>query len=240
MDKPDLSIIMPTRDHANRLPAAIADVLQSPENIELVVVDNGSTDATAGVVKELMKYDSRLKYVYYDLVFAPWAARNAGIQAASSPNCMMHDDDDWIADETVYSQIIKAMKTRDFGMLYGCQVHVDKYRNKLFVPPSYKKGLDDIVIGRDVITFCCQTLVFSKEAFFGSGGIVPLLSADDIAYALNIFAYCKQKGRDIVFLDEHIADYSKHESSMSAANSRNGQRELCRQLIFKKYEMLRK
>lgn len=62
---PFLSVIIPAYNEANRLPASLNKVLdylaQQPYAAEVIVVENGSTDATADIVRAMLADDARLK-----------------------------------------------------------------------------------------------------------------------------------------------------------------------------------
>lgn len=63
MKNPLVSIILPTYNRSSQLPKAILSCLnQTYENIELIVIDDGSKDKTKQVVKKLSKEDSRIYY----------------------------------------------------------------------------------------------------------------------------------------------------------------------------------
>ena len=58
-----VSIILPTYNRANMLSGSIKSCLdQSYRNLELIVIDDGSTDRTEKHIKEFIKNDSRVKY----------------------------------------------------------------------------------------------------------------------------------------------------------------------------------
>lgn len=98
--KPLVSVILPTHNRAGLLGRAIRSVLaQSYSNLELIVVDDASTDDTSGVVRSLTG-DSRLKYIRLEQNRRAAAARNVGIQAAHGELIAFHDDDDqWLLDK---------------------------------------------------------------------------------------------------------------------------------------------
>ncbi len=96
------SVIMPAYNRADTIAEAIASVrAQSHENWELLVVDDGSTDATAETVRALIEEtgDSRIR-----LIELPWnkgvsAARNAGLeQARGDVIAYLDSDNDWDPD----------------------------------------------------------------------------------------------------------------------------------------------
>ncbi|MEM6772180.1 MAG: glycosyltransferase family 2 protein [Bacteroidota bacterium] len=88
-----LSIILPTHNRAALLPRAIASVLaQTYTEWELIIVDDGSTDGTAEVVKPYTK-DDRIRYHYQNNRQLN-GARNTGIGLARGQFAGFLDDDD--------------------------------------------------------------------------------------------------------------------------------------------------
>ena len=76
------SIIIPTYNRAKFITNAINSVInQSYKNWELIIIDDGSTDNTAEVVRKIAKNDTRIKY-HYQKNAERSAARNNGISKA--------------------------------------------------------------------------------------------------------------------------------------------------------------
>lgn len=99
MSGPLVSVILPTHNRAALLPRAIRSVLaQSWENLELIVVDDASSDHTPTVVAGIK--DSRLRYIRHQNNRFAAAARNSGIQVARGDFIAFQDDDDiWRIDK---------------------------------------------------------------------------------------------------------------------------------------------
>ena len=92
---PLLSVVIPTRDRADRLAGAVASVLaQSMADLEVLVVDDGSVDDTRAVLDRLAASDRRVRCVAGPGGRGPVAARNAGIAASKSAFVAFLDDDD--------------------------------------------------------------------------------------------------------------------------------------------------
>lgn len=91
MPRPLVSIIIPTRNREAIVTKAIDSVLnQTQQDFELIVVDDGSTDAT----QEIMRvYGNRLTCLRIDHA-GPSAARNCGIAAAQADLIAFLDSDD--------------------------------------------------------------------------------------------------------------------------------------------------
>ena len=92
----DVSIILITFNDAARLPRALASLnRQTLRNLEIIVVDDASTDATAGVVAAAMAGDARIRYVRLDDNSGGCSApRNRGMREARGSWVMFCDSDD--------------------------------------------------------------------------------------------------------------------------------------------------
>ncbi len=93
-----ISVVIPTHNRAELLPRAIASVLdQTYQRFELIVVDDGSTDATAEVVAAFE--DPRLRYVRRQEAGGAPVARNLGVASARTDLIAFLDDDDRLEPE---------------------------------------------------------------------------------------------------------------------------------------------
>lgn len=81
---------------------------QTYRNLEIIVVDDGSTDDTGGILDELAKTDSRIRVVHQENG-GPALARNAGIQIAQGNVIGFVDGDDWI-DRDMYERLFSALQ----------------------------------------------------------------------------------------------------------------------------------
>ncbi len=94
--EPLVSVVIPTYNRATLLPRAIESVLsQTHRNLEVIVVDDHSTDDTTGVVERLR--DPRLRLVTAASRLGSAEARNQGIGRASGRFIgFLDDDDEWL------------------------------------------------------------------------------------------------------------------------------------------------
>jgi glycosyltransferase involved in cell wall biosynthesis len=99
-EMPLISVVMPTFNRARLLDRALRSVLQQTyRNLEIIVVDDASSDGTAEVVKAI--HDPRIRYLRHDSNKGGSAARNTGIRAAHGDYIAFLDDDDqWEPDKT--------------------------------------------------------------------------------------------------------------------------------------------
>ena len=102
LPSPLVSVIVPTYNRAHMLKEAIDSVLaQSYTRFELIVVDDGSTDATNALLKS---YGHSIKTIYQENRGVS-AARNSGIRAASGELIALLDSDDYWLPEKLTAQV---------------------------------------------------------------------------------------------------------------------------------------
>ena len=94
--KPQVSVILPTYNRAHLIERAVRSVLDpSFEDVEVIVVDDGSTDDTPDVIARIK--DARVRYVRLDENEGAARARNLAIEAARAPWLAFQDsDDEWL------------------------------------------------------------------------------------------------------------------------------------------------
>jgi len=115
---PLVSVIVPTYNRAMLLQAAIASVLcQSWQNFEVVVVDDGSTDATPAVVAEIAEKDKRVRYLRRKNGGVS-AARNTGLSQARGELIAFLDSDDAWLPWKLSMQVSALMALPDVGMVW--------------------------------------------------------------------------------------------------------------------------
>lgn len=99
MKKPFFSIIIPSYNRADLIVDSIKSVQnQTSIDWECIIVDDGSTDNTKAVIEDIIRQDSRIKYVYQENAERS-AARNNGIRNSSGEYiCFLDSDDHFVPD----------------------------------------------------------------------------------------------------------------------------------------------
>jgi glycosyltransferase involved in cell wall biosynthesis len=164
---PNVSVVIPTYNCAAFLPAAIESVLaQTYKDFEILVVDDGSTDATSEVIAP---YLDRVQFIRQENKGVP-AARNVGIRASRGEFIAWLDADDvWLPDKLELQMLSFAdpevmMAYSDFSVKYSdgqtllsylaqqplaCEGYiVDNYVQSRFLFPS------TMVLRRDSMERC--------------------------------------------------------------------------------------
>ena len=114
-DAPLVSIIIPTYNYGRYLSKAVKSCLdQTYGNLEIIVVDDGSTDDTRVVVEGL---DSRVAYVHQENQGVS-AARNNGLRRAKGTFIAFLDADDYLLSDSVAARVEVLLKHPDVGIVF--------------------------------------------------------------------------------------------------------------------------
>lgn len=109
-----VSVIIPTYNRAGYLREAIDSVIaQSYRHVEILVVDDGSTDNTRELVHN---YTSNIRYIYQENK-GPSAARNNGIKNANGHFIAFLDSDDLWHPDKLAKQVAAFIKNPSLGLL---------------------------------------------------------------------------------------------------------------------------
>jgi glycosyltransferase involved in cell wall biosynthesis len=115
---PAVSVIIPTHNREDLIGETIQSVLdQTFTDFEILVVDNGSTDATCRVIEDIG--DSRIYYYYQENTGGPAGPRNTGIKKARGQYIAFLDSDDlWLKDKLAV-QVKILDSDPQVGLTYG-------------------------------------------------------------------------------------------------------------------------
>jgi len=95
-----VSVVVPARDQADHVGTALTSLtrqLDDPRELEVVVVDDGSTDGTGDVVEAMSGAFAHLELVRNDVATGVANARNRGLALARGRHVAFLDPDDWFA-----------------------------------------------------------------------------------------------------------------------------------------------
>jgi glycosyltransferase involved in cell wall biosynthesis len=103
---PLVSVIVPAFNAAATLPTALASLTrQSWKSLDIVVVDDGSTDGTGDVARRIAEGDARIRVIDAGANEGAYAARNRGAAAAKGAYLTVLDADDWAHPERIARQV---------------------------------------------------------------------------------------------------------------------------------------
>jgi hypothetical protein len=195
-----VSVVMPVRDGERFLAEAIESVLaQTERDLELVVVDDGSTDSTPRLLAEVT--DPRLRVLTQEPGgLAP--ALNAGCAAATAPVIARMDADDVALPDRLERQLAFLDSRPDVALVAGGIVLVDEQGREFDREPGSADlaGRNDIVHG---------TVAMRTEAFRALGGY-RLDQAEDYDLWLRF-----QERYGVAAIEEPVIRYRFHPGQFS-------------------------
>lgn len=191
-----VSIIVPVYNAENNLGQCIKDILnQTYPTIELILINDGSTDKSAHICKYYKEIDDRV-HVIHQQNQGPSVARNAGIKVASGQYIQFVDADDQLK-RNMTERLIEEMHLQTDLVICGyTAIQADNNHRKLYIPS---------IIGR-----------YHQQAFYNQIGnlyqktILPplwnkLYRADIIKHHQLQFAEDIQMGEDLLFNLDYMA-----------------------------------
>jgi glycosyltransferase involved in cell wall biosynthesis len=104
---PLISVIMVAQNAQSTIASAVVSILsQTWRHLELVVVDDGSTDSTWSILKRLQAVDGRVRLLRNRVRVGPYVSRNRALQQAVRGSYITcHDADDWAHPSRLASQV---------------------------------------------------------------------------------------------------------------------------------------
>lgn len=101
-----VTVIMPVWNAENTVYYAAKSVLnQTWRNIELILIDDCSTDNTRSVLEEIKGSDSRVKVICNKVNVGPYVSKNIGLKEALGDYITGHDADDWAHPQRIEKHI---------------------------------------------------------------------------------------------------------------------------------------
>ena len=136
-----ISVIMPCFNAATTIRRSITAALkQEYQNIELLVVDDGSNDNSLAIIKSIAETDSRLNLIeQYNS--GPAAARNAGLSHAEGAFVAFLDADDTWNSSCLMELCAPLNSDKRLALAYCGWQNLWTHRDdqKPFIPPNYQK-----------------------------------------------------------------------------------------------------
>lgn len=108
---PLVSVIMPAYNAEERIGPAIASLLrQTYRDLEIIVVDDASTDDTVAVAQNAAAGDRRMRVLRLQQNGGPYVARNCALATANGVFVTCHDSDDWAHPERIARQVLPLLR----------------------------------------------------------------------------------------------------------------------------------
>ena len=176
---PDISVVVIVYNDAARLPTAVDSVLrQTLRNLEVIIVDDCSTDSTPQVAQHLAAQHPRVRYLRLAQNSGGCSApRNAGIEAALGTYVMFLDSDDTL-DMHACLNLLEAAEEHDADLVSGVCARVHHNRSGLIEtvpwwPEMYaeRRVVDGVSQMPDLLRDTLSTNKCYRRAFLNGHGV---------------------------------------------------------------------
>lgn len=222
MEKPLVSVIVPAYNIEDYIAECIRSIQrQTYQNLQIILVDDGSGDNTGAICDEYARLDMRVEVIHKKnggLV----SARKAGLEAAKGVYVGFVDGDDFI-DQDMYHNLVREMLTHDVDFVHAgyWENNVKRSADKrvvLTVPGNRKELLENVLLGYDhcVISYSIWSKLFRAEVIRKSYRKVP----DGCSYGEDMInlCVCVLECDRILVLDEAYYHYRVRGDSLSHKN----------------------
>ncbi|WP_171051758.1 glycosyltransferase family 2 protein [Alteribacter natronophilus] len=187
--KPLVSVIVPCFNSERWIHETLGSIFdQSYPNIEVIVVDDGSTDNTKSIVEN---YTNKVMY-YYQKNKGPSAARNLGLKKANGEYIAFLDSDDLWEKEKLSEQIQFLEKNRDVHLVFSNVTVMNEegvclYIHSNKVPIDREQLVKKLFLGQ--ITMNTPTITARKESVISVGGFDEKLPLREDHFFLMLMAH---------------------------------------------------
>jgi glycosyltransferase involved in cell wall biosynthesis len=145
-----ISVNITTHNRAHLLPRCIDSILaQSYKNIELVVVDDFSSDDTLEVIKKYQEKDDRIEYYRHEVNKGNANSRNTALEKCNGYYvAFMDDDDEWIDIDKLKKQIEIFQNSNNSRLAIVCSgiVRHQKDGNEIKEQACHPRNIKNVVL----------------------------------------------------------------------------------------------
>jgi glycosyltransferase involved in cell wall biosynthesis len=218
-----ISVVIPAYDRERSIARAIAAVLaQTYPAIEIVVVDDASTDGTAARVEAIG--DPRVRLVRHGKNRGAAAARNTGVEAARGAFIAFQDsDDDWLPEKLARQAAHLASLPGDYVATFCTKIDYGCDQNRNYGPrlvscmPDPRETIESGDLHQRLMRgniIGPQTVLIERAAFLAAGGMDEKLRNNE---DWDFFIRLSERGK-IGFLDDPLALVLISEDGISRQN----------------------
>jgi glycosyltransferase involved in cell wall biosynthesis len=215
-----VSVVIPTYNRGYILREAIRSVLgQSYGNLEMIVVDDGSTDNTEEVLQGLAGIGDRIRFIKHETNKGEAAATNTGIKNSKGQFITFLDSDDRIFPEKIQSQVREFIVDPDLDACFTAVKEFDGRDEKEWMPFFPPKS------------FCNSSGLYRREIFKKIGLLDESLDlCSDVEISIRISELCTFKNISAVLMERKRLGDAK-----SRGNAARGLKYKSYRNIYKKH-----
>lgn len=166
-----VSIIMPAYNSEKHIAASIRSALsQTYRNIELIIINDGSTDGSEEIVRTFINRDDRIKYITQKHKGVA-AARNKGLKAAEGEWIAYLDSDDICTTDRIEKCLNFTYRIGEKCLLFGgwFRFRIEKNQFRILDYAGVNSGGFDVYAFQQKNLFVCSTVMHHKDCLIKGG-----------------------------------------------------------------------
>lgn len=240
---PIVSIIVPAYNAEKTIAKTINSLIkQTLKSIEIIVIDDGSTDSTAEIVKDLAKKDKRIKY-YFQKNQGVAVARNTGIKKSTGKYIMWCDSDDTF-DINMCLKMVGVMENRMVDLAI-CQTNIITDSIDRSLKKDTEKYLEHKYKGYQLINSCLITQtdvslwnkIFRRDIIVDNNIVMPKGLLFEDAYFCSIYMLYTD---NIYYLKDKLYNYVRQPDSIMSKSFKKSKSSLdYLKITIKLYDFLK-
>ena len=211
-----ISVIVPVYNVEQYLRQCLDSIInQTYRNLEIILVDDGSTDSSGIICDEYAQIDDRIKVIHKENGGLS-SARNAGLDVCTSGGDFIAfvDSDDWLEPDMYEILHNKIIEYKSDIVNCGYYREYKKHREKVAI------GEDSVYMGSDVVEksysspYVCYAVWFKlyRKALFDAVRFPVGKNYEDMA----IFFYTFEKAEKVLIISECLYHYRQRKSGIMA------------------------
>lgn len=219
---PKVSVIIPNFNNEKYIEEAIKSVQnQSLKDIEIIIIDDCSTDDSLNIIQNIAKSDSRIKIIQNQKNLGAGLSRNAGLDIATGEFIKFLDSDDTMDLDVLETMYDIAQETKK-DIVCGYMQHVNSDGNiRKYDPFFYKKSSmfnGKTIAPDDTPDLTPFNIVGIGDALYSRHLFddikFPALKWEDFATIPII----KHRAGEMAYIDKAVYNYKIHENNTTATD----------------------
>ncbi|MEH2581344.1 glycosyltransferase involved in cell wall biosynthesis [Nitrobacteraceae bacterium AZCC 2161] len=215
-----MTVVIPNYNYARYLPDAVHSTLSQPGvTVDIIIVDDASTDNSVEVARELAAEDERIRVLVHKANAGPVATFNDGLAEARGEFLVRLDADDILTPGSLERAVAVAQHFPSVGLVYGHPLHFSGVARR---PARTKPAAWTIWPGRKWLADRCRdgfNVITSPEVLMRKsvvdivGGQRPLAHTHDMEMWLRLSAFA-----DVAYI--HGVDQAWHRDHAESLSAR--------------------
>ena len=189
---PSVSVIIPTYNRAASISNSISSALEQLADIEVIVVDDGSTDNTEEVVRGIT--DRRVRFIRQENSGSS-AARSRGVSESCGQLILFLDSDDYLLPGMIHT-LIELLHRNSSAQFAFCEAWFEDIRTGLRSPAVQLPDGDGSTIAQFITIhsqcYNCRFLI-RRKAYEATGGYLPEIGVGAPELALFVPLFCRYR-----------------------------------------------